>query len=103
MEEYLYKLTPRKTDFIDNITPEEEEILQQHYTYLEKLLESEELILAGPCLDGTLGLVILRTSSYDRAKQLMEGDPAVLNGVMEASLHPYRVSLMQKKSLRIDG
>ncbi|MGM7701631.1 YciI family protein [Pseudalkalibacillus sp. Hm43] len=103
MEEYLYKLTPKRQDFINQITPEEEEILQQHYKYLEKLLESEELILAGPCLDGTLGLVILRTSSHERAMKLMEGDPAVLNGIMDASLHPYRVSLMQQNSLHIDG
>lgn len=97
MEEYLYKLTPKRNDFIETVTPEDNRILSEHFSYLEKLLETKELVLAGPCLDGSLGIVILRTHSHDRAQVLMENDPAVVDGVMEATLHPFRISLMQSE------
>ncbi|MCF6137531.1 YciI family protein [Pseudalkalibacillus berkeleyi] len=97
MGEYLYKLIPYRKDFIDTITAEENQILSEHYSYLEQLLETKELVLAGPCLDGSLGIVILRTQSFERAESLMNEDPSVVKGVMSASLHPYRVSLMQSE------
>ncbi|MGP4082891.1 YciI family protein [Pseudalkalibacillus sp. R45] len=96
MEEFLYKLIPTRPDFI-NTTKEEDEILSQHFTYLEGLLDNKELILAGPCLDGSLGIVILRAESEKRARSIMEGDPAVINGLMQATLQRYRVSLMGSK------
>lgn len=97
MEEYLYKLIPNRNDFINTMTAEENQILSEHYSYLEQLLETKELVLAGPCLDGSLGIVIVRTQSFERAESLMKEDPSVVKGVMSASLHPYRVSLMQSE------
>lgn len=60
MEEFLYKLVPVREGFIDTVTEEEEAILERHFNHLKHLLATGELVLAGPCLDGTLGLVILR-------------------------------------------
>ncbi|WLD91780.1 YciI family protein [Alkalihalobacillus sp. AL-G] len=95
MAEYLYKLIPNRDGFINDVTKEEEAVLEEHFAYIENLLKTGELVLAGPCLDGSLGVVILRVDTYERAEELMNGDPAVVNGIMQATLHPFRVSLMQ--------
>lgn len=43
-----------------------------------------------------MGIVILEVDSEEEARELMENDPAVKEGVMEATLFPYRVALIRK-------
>jgi hypothetical protein len=44
------------------------------------------------------GIVIIRARSQDEAHAMVKADPAVLNGVMSAELHLFRVSLMGRKA-----
>jgi uncharacterized protein YciI len=44
----------------------------------------------------TFGIVIIDVSSEEEAKNIMENDPAVKEGVMTAELFPYRVALIKK-------
>ena len=41
------------------------------------------------------GLVILEVDSEEEAITLMKNDPAVKEGIMEATLFPYRVALIK--------
>ena len=51
------------------------------------------LILAGRTQEAAaIGIVIFRTSSDEEAMAIMNGDPAVANGIMTATLHPYKVA-----------
>lgn len=65
---------------------------------LQGLLKEGKLILAGKTegLDSkTFGIVIFEADSEEEAKMIMDSDPAVLEGIMTAELHPYRVALMR--------
>ena len=44
-----------------------------------------------------MGIVILEVDSEEEARVLMENDPAVKEGIMEAQLFPYRVALIRKE------
>lgn len=96
MSYFVYLLRPVRSNFIESITREEEVILDEHFDYLEKALEEGRLILAGACLDGTFGVVIFRATSQEDALKFMKNDPAVKRKIMEAELHPFRVSLVAK-------
>ena len=73
--------------------------MDEHFAYLQGLRADGRLVLAGPCMDGAFGIVILRTSSPDdglgleEARVMMAMDPAVSAGVMQAELHPFKISL----------
>jgi uncharacterized protein YciI len=57
-----------------------------------------KLILAGRTLnmDPTgFGIVILEVNSEEEAIALMLNDPAVKEGIMEATIFPYRVALIK--------
>lgn len=99
MEQFVYFIHPIRDHFITTMSSEEEEIMLRHFTYLKNLLEENQLILAGPCLDGTCGIVIFSAESEEVARQIMENDPSVREGIMNADLHPYRVSLFQFASV----
>jgi uncharacterized protein YciI len=56
-------------------------------------------VLAGrteEALDRTFGLVVFEAESEDAARKFMVGDPAVVAGVMVATLHPYSIALLRK-------
>ena len=57
------------------------------------------VILAGRTTepgDKTFGLVIFEAADDAAAQQFMESDPAVVAGVMTATLHPYAVALQRQ-------
>ena len=89
---YIYLIRPR-TGFIDSMTAEEAETMDRHFAYLQGLQAENRLVLAGPCLDGAFGVVILRAPSAEGAWEVMANDPAVRAGIMKAELHRFRVSL----------
>jgi uncharacterized protein len=74
----------------------------QHFERLKKATASGQVILAGrttettEALDKTFGLVVFEAESEAAAKAFMESDPAVVAGVMSATLHPYSVALQRK-------
>src|SRR3954464_1677870 len=70
-----------------------------HFQRLAKATEAGQVVLAGRSeepLDRTFGLVVFEAESEDAARRFMEADPAVVAGVMRATLHPYSIALLRK-------
>ena len=94
---YLGTVTPRPT-FINDITEEEQKIMEEHFQFLKKLMENKMLILAGPILEeGFFGINILSTNNLVEAENMMKEDPSVKSGIMKLSLHPFRIFLFGNK------
>lgn len=95
---YVLKLVPSLLNEA-NWTEKEEEIVSRHFSSLQELLNEGKLVLAGRTLnmdEKTFGIVVLESDSEEEAKQIMENDPAVAEGIMLSELFPYRVALMRK-------
>ena len=93
---YVLKLKP---GLLNNFTDREEKIVDRHFNKLQELLKEGKLILAGRTSnmdEKTFGIVIIDVPSEEEAKNIMENDPAVKEGVMTAELFPYRVALIKK-------
>lgn len=95
MPEYIYLIHPVRYEFFDNPTPQEETVMGAHLEYLKKATAEGVVLLAGPCLDQTFGVVVLRAESDEAARAFMLNDPSVKGNVMIAELHPMKVSLMR--------
>ena len=70
--------------------------MEEHFQYLKQATESDIVILAGPCLDETFGIIIFHAENEAEACDFMFNDPAVKNNVMMAELHPLQISLKGK-------
>ena len=95
---YQLKLIPSLLDE-ENWTDRENEIVQHHFEVLQNLQKEGKLILAGRTLNmdsNGFGIVILEVNSEEEATELMNNDPAVKEGIMEANLFPYRVALLRE-------
>ena len=98
MPEFLYLIHPLREGFFADPTPEENTVMEAHYLYLKNGVASGIVLLAGPCLDDTFGLVLLRANDEAAARAFMFADPSVKENVMMAELHPMRISLAGKFS-----
>jgi uncharacterized protein YciI len=88
---YVLKLVGDRTP--EKLSNTDEAIVDEHFEYLKKGLSDGVVCLAGRCLDGEFGIVIFNADSMEHAMQFMKSDSAVMNGVMEAELHPFRIAL----------
>lgn len=96
MPEFIYLIHPLRHEFFESPTPREDEMMDAHFAYLEQATMEGIVLLAGPCLDETFGVVILTAESETAAHTFMLNDPSVKSNVMMAELHPMKVSLMRR-------
>ena len=66
--------------------------LGEHFRYWS-LLQSGPVVMGGPLLDGSGGMIIIDTPSADTARQIAEADPAVKTGLLIATVRPWQVVL----------
>ena len=93
MPEYIYLLHPLRDGFFEQPTPLEVAIMEEHFQYLEQATETGRVILAGPCLDDTFGIIVFHVEDEAAARAFMFNDPSVKKNVMISELHPMRISL----------
>ena len=95
---YIYVFDPIRPELVtdpDSWTEEDEQIGERHVTHLEQATENGTVLLAGRSLDGIgPAVVILQADSEIEARRFMEADPFVAEGLMLASLHPFRAAFM---------
>ena len=96
MPDYLYLIHPLRHEFFESPTPREEAVMNAHFEYLKKATAEGVVLLAGPCLDETFGIVVFRAENEESARAFMMNDPSVENNVMMAELHPLRISIMKE-------
>jgi len=97
MPEFLYKVQlVRKDLLVTGPTEAEQAITAEHLAYLKELHAKGVVIFVGRTLttdENTMGLAVFRAESEDAARQIMNGDPAVKEGLMTATLYPFKVVL----------
>ncbi len=77
------------------------EIIGAHFEYLKKHVEEGVAQLVGKTdykndHPDNIGMVIFLADNEAAAKEIMNNDPAVKNGIMNAILHPFRLALINK-------
>ena len=96
---YVLKVTPAFHD-PSTWTAKENEAVARHFGRLADATKAGRVIFAGRTsepLDRTFGLVVFEADDESAARQFMESDPAVVAGVMTATLHPYALALQRRQ------
>ena len=101
--QYLYRIQPTRPAMLtEGPTAEETAIVGAHFAYLQDLTARGVIILAGRTLntdESGFGVVIFNADSDEQAEATMLADPAVRDGVMRATLFPYRVALIREQNV----
>lgn len=92
---YITKVT-RLEMLTVKMTQEEEFIVEEHFNYLSRLRDKNEISLAGRTLNNdekTFGIVIINSTDLEKAMEIMKNDPAVKKGIMTAEIFPFRTAI----------
>ena len=98
--QFLYRLTPSNPEMLGRSPlPHEAEAIHEHYDYLKQLSVIGTVILMGRTAtddEKAFGVVIFEAGSEAEARQIVEEDPAVQSGLMQAELFPFRVMIQRR-------
>lgn len=97
---YILKLIPRLIND-EGWTDDDHAVVDKHFNRLQSLKETGKLILAGRTLNddaSKFGIVILNAEE-EEARELMQSDPAIKEGIMTGELYPYRVALIAENNI----
>jgi aminoglycoside 6'-N-acetyltransferase I len=93
-QKFVVLIRPTRPGFLVEATAEENEAMRAHFGYLQEGVAEGTVLLAGPCLDRTFGLILLQAESEAAVQQFMQADPSVRAGVMRPEIHALRISLV---------
>ncbi|MBX3418985.1 MAG: hypothetical protein KF851_15380 [Pirellulaceae bacterium] len=107
MNHYIYKIQPTRIEMLsDGPTPEESQVVSEHFSYLQSLANAGRLFIAGRTLltdERTFGVAVFAAASEQEARAVLAEDPAILHGVMRGEVYPFRVALWSGKPLAAPG
>jgi uncharacterized protein YndB with AHSA1/START domain/uncharacterized protein YciI len=94
LQDYFVQLLGTREGWPKNMTPDEERIMSDHFDYLKRLISKKKVYMAGPVFDPVFGLIVLSAESEAEAREIVDNDPSVKNGLHTYTLSPMRVSLL---------
>jgi uncharacterized protein YciI len=96
MAEWIYFIHPPRDDFAATMTADERAVWDTHFERLQRLLAEGVVILVGPTLGRiNTGVAVFEAPDEDRARRLMEEDPAISSGIARGELRPFSVALLR--------
>ncbi len=94
MEHYLIQYRPPRPTFADDATDTEAAIIGRHFDYLKQQFADGRVLMIGRVDDARFGLALVVASSEGDAQEIMEGDPAISEGVFTGELLPFRLAMI---------
>jgi uncharacterized protein len=88
MSTFVFRVKAPRPTFALDMTDEEREIMGRHAAYWQPFIDSGEMVIFGPVLDGTgsWGLGVIESENEDELRAFAAGDPAVTTGTAEIEL-----------------
>ena len=83
MSVFVLRLNSPRPTFALDMTDEEREIMGRHAAYWQPFIDSGQMVIFGPVLDGTgsWGLGVLEADDEDELRAFAAGDPVVTSGI----------------------
>jgi uncharacterized protein YciI len=67
--------------------------VMKHVEYMSQFLESKKLVMGGPFLDDSGGMMILEAKDVQEAQKIAQDDPTVKSGLLVANVKPWMVAM----------
>jgi uncharacterized protein YciI len=77
------------------MTPHEQQLMSEHFIYLEQKFNEGKVLIAGPCEDKSMGISIWEADSREEAEEMIYGDPAVKAGIISVEIKNYKLSFLR--------
>src|SRR4051812_8273646 len=84
MATFVFRLKPPRPTFAQDMTDAEREIMGRHAAHWQRFVDSGQMVVFGPVLDGTgsWGLGVVEADEEDERRAFAASDPAVTTGTV---------------------
>jgi uncharacterized protein YciI len=86
--------------WVDGVRYEKQPQIEAHLAYWKVLYYREVLLMSGPWKDESGGLFIVRLGDREMAQAVVDQDPAVSSGLIEANIQQWRVLSSAMRSVK---
>src|SRR5215216_320342 len=88
MSTFVFRLKAPRPNFALDMSDEEREIMGRHAAYWQPLIDSGQMVVFGPVLDGTgsWGLGVVEAEDEDELRAFAAGDPVVTTRTAELEI-----------------
>ena len=88
MTAFVFRLIAPRPTFALDMTDEEQEIMGRHAAYWQRFVDSGQMVVFGPVLDGTgsWGLGVVEADDEDELRAFAARDPAVTSGTAQIEI-----------------
>ena len=104
MKQWLYVLRPNRPEMLlAGPTATEAATVSRHAAHCDALGKEGVMLMVGRTQTNTpdtLGLAVFLAEDEQAARQVMESDPAIIEGVMSGTLYPYRIAFGNAEGFR---
>jgi uncharacterized protein len=92
-QHFFVKLTPPRSTFAQDMTPDEVALMKAHAAYTQEQLEAGKVVLYGPVFDarGIFGVGVFAAADEAEVRAIMDRDPTIVNGLNTYEVHPMRL------------
>ncbi len=82
MTTFVFRLKPPRPTFALDMNDEEREIMSRHAAHWQPFIDSGQMVIFGPVLDGTgsWGLGVVEAEDEEELRRFAGGDPVVTTG-----------------------
>ena len=88
MTAFVFRLKAPRATFALDMTDAEREIMGRHAAYWQPMIDSGQMVVFGPVLDGTgsWGLGVVEADDENELRAFAAGDPAVTSGTAQMEI-----------------
>jgi uncharacterized protein len=79
--------------WVDGVNFQEQPGVRAHVEYMASFLEGHKLVIGGPFLDNSGGMMVMRATDQDEAERLANADPSVIGGLLKVHVRPWFVPM----------
>jgi uncharacterized protein YciI len=85
---FVFRLKAPRPTFALDMTDEEREIMGRHAAHWQPFIDSGQMVVFGPVLDGTgsWGLGVMEAEDEEELRAFAAGDPVVASGTAELEI-----------------
>ena len=88
MPTFIFRLKAPRPNFALDMTEEEREVMGRHAAHWQQFVDSGQMVVFGPILDGTgsWGLGVIEAEDEDELRAFAARDPVVTTGTAEMEI-----------------
>ena len=80
-------------NWVQGVSFREQPGVMEHVQYMASFIEGRKLVIGGPFLDNTGGMMVMQADTQEEAEKIANADPTVVNKLLKVTVKPWMAAM----------